>query len=139
MTYDVNTLKTRAQCLQAKAKLEAELDGFQNRDQNLGFQDRQAGRADASTAARLATATNQVTYLTGQLARTDLDPTDRQRYEDQLLTANYQKSRLTNRTADSGGVATFLADVDTDQIDSQVTILSGAIAAVQARHDALPA
>ena len=28
MTYDVNTLKDRAQCLDAKASLEAELDGY---------------------------------------------------------------------------------------------------------------
>jgi hypothetical protein len=29
--------------------------------------------------------------------------------------------------------------VDADQIEAQVDLLSGAIAAVQARHDALPA
>ena len=56
-----------------------------------------------------------------------------------MLTANYQKARLQNRTADTGGAAAFLADVDSDQIDAQVALLTGAIAAVQARHDALPA
>lgn len=139
MAYDVNTLKDRAQCLEAKKSLEAEIDGYQNRDSNLAFQDRQEGRAGASAATRLATATDRVSYLTDQLARPDLAAADRRRYDDQLLTATYQKARLQNRTADSGGAAAFLADVDSDQIDAQVALLTGAIAAVQTRHDALPA
>lgn len=139
MAYDVNTLKDRAQCVAAKTSLEAELDGYQNRDQNLAYQDRREGRTGASNASRLATATDRVNYLNDQLARPDLSAADRTRYTDQLLTANYQKARLQNRTADSGGAAAFLADVDSDQIDAQVVLLSGAITAVQARHDALPA
>jgi len=139
MPYDVNLLKSRAQCLQAKASLEAELDGYQNRDQNEDFRDRQAGRASATASSRLATYTDRVKYLTDQLARPDLAAADRDRYDDELLTANYQKSRLTKRSADTGSAATFLADVDADQLDAQVTLLRGAIAAVQTRHDALPA
>ncbi|MFD2786289.1 hypothetical protein [Hymenobacter rubripertinctus] len=139
MAYDVNTLKDRAQCLEAKTSLEAEIDGYQNRDQNLAFQDRRDGRAEVSVATRLASATGQVSYLTDQLARPDLSPTDRRRYEDQLLTATYQQAKLQKRSADSGGSAAFLAAVDADQIDAQVALLNGAITAVQQRHDALPA
>lgn len=139
MAYNVNTLKTRAQCLTAKAALEAQLDGYSNRDQNLAFQDRQEERADASVAARLTTATKQVTYLTDQLARPDLSDADRTRYQDQLITANYQKARLQNRSADTGGAAEFLDDVKSDGIDLQVGLLTEAIDDVQARHDALPA
>ncbi|TYZ06019.1 hypothetical protein FY528_19855 [Hymenobacter lutimineralis] len=139
MAYDVNTLKDRAQCLAAKKSLEAELDGYQNRDQNQAFQDRREDRTDESVSSRLATAIDRVNYLTGQLARTDISEQDRTRYNDQLLTANYQKARLQNRSADSGGAAEFLAQVDADQVDAQVALLTQAIAAVQARHDALPA
>ena len=139
MTYDVNTLKDRAQCLEAKASLETELDGYQNRDQNQAFQDRKAGRAEATVASQLAKATDQVAYLTQQLAGTSLSAADRDRYEDQLLTATYQQSRLARRAASAGGVTSFLADVDVDQVDAQVAVLTGAIAAVQTRHDALPA
>ncbi|MCB2378234.1 hypothetical protein LGH70_11605 [Hymenobacter sp. BT635] len=64
---------------------------------------------------------------------------DRRRYDDQLLTATYQKARLQNRSADSAAAAAFLAAVDSGQVDAQVAWLSGAIAAVQSRHDALPA
>lgn len=139
MAFDVNLLRDRPACLAAKASLEAELDGYQNRDQNLAYQDRRNDRADASAATRLATAGRQVTYLSDQLARTDISAADRKRYQDQLLTANYQKARLENRTAEAGGADAFLAEVDNDQIDAQVVILTGAIAAVQTRHDALPA
>lgn len=139
MAYNVNTLKDREQCLEAKASLEAELDGYQNRDQNLAYADRRESRAGASAASRLATATDRVNYLAEQLARPDLTAADRRRYDDQLLTANYQRARLENRAADGGGAAAFLADVDSDQIDAQVALLTGAIAAVQTHHDALPA
>ena len=58
MTYDVTALKDWAQCLAAKASLEAELDGYQNRDQNQAFKDRKSGRTDATVASQLAKATD---------------------------------------------------------------------------------
>ena len=139
MTYNVNSLKDRAQCLEAQAALEAELDGYQTRDTVNAYQDRQSNRADATATTRLAAAADKVTYLTQQFATPSLAPADRRRFEAQLLTATYQKARLTTRTADAGGAAGFLADVDVDQVDAQVAVLSGAIAAVKTRHDALPA
>ena len=139
MAYDVNLLKTRQQCQDAQASLEAELDGYQNRDQNDAYRERRSSRTDAASTSRLSTYTDQVTYLTDQLARPNLSAADRQRYNDQLLTANYQKARLTNRAANAGGTAAFLADVDEDQIDAQVALLTQAIADVQTQHDALPA
>ncbi len=140
MTSNVNLLRTRVECLIVKASLEGELDGYQNRDQNLAYQDRRDDRTDATVTTSLATATGRVTYLNEQLARPGLGADDRTRYEDQLLTATYQQARLTRRAAAAeGGPAAFLAEVDADQIDAQVAILTAAIAAVQARHDALPA
>ncbi|MDO7875289.1 hypothetical protein Q5H93_11140 [Hymenobacter sp. ASUV-10] len=139
MAYDVSLLKTRAECITAKTALEAELDGYQNRDQNDDFQDRQAGRAQASLSSRLTTATNRVTYLDGQLARPDLSDADRARYEDEHLTATYQKARLAKRAAASGGAPAFLEQVDETQVDGQVAILSQAIADVQVHHDGLSA
>lgn len=138
-TYDVTLLKTRAECVTAKAALEVKLDVFQNRDQNDSFQERQADRAEASVSSRLTTASNQVDYLTGQLARTDLSEADRKRYEDELLTASYQKARLTNRAADTGGAPAFAEQVGDVLVDVQVAVLTQAIADVQAHHDALSA
>lgn len=57
LAFDVNLLKTRAQCLAARVALEAELDTYSIRNQNPNFQDRQAVRSETSVAARLATAT----------------------------------------------------------------------------------
>lgn len=139
MAYDVNKLKTRAQCLEAQEKLEAELDGYQNRDNNLAFQDRRESRADASAATRLSKATERITQLDAQLARTDLSEKDRLRYQRELVTANYQRDLLGLRPTSLGGVDEFLADVDSDQVDAQVALLTQAIAGVQTRYDALPA
>jgi hypothetical protein len=139
MAFDVNLLKTRAQCLAAKASLEAELDSYSNRDQNLAFHDRQATRSETSVASRLATATSQLAYATQELARPDLSDVDRKRYKAQQLTARHQKERLESQSEEEGGTSAFLADVDADQVDGQVTILTSAIAATQTRHDALTA
>jgi hypothetical protein len=139
MGFDVNLLKTRSQCVAAKALLEAELDSFQNRNQNLDYRDRQADRSETSVTSRLATATSQLTYATQELDRPDLSDVDRKRYKTQQMTARHQKERLESQAEEEGGTSAFLADVDADQVDGQVAILTAAIAAAQTRHDALPA
>ena len=139
MAFDVTLLKTRAQCLAAKASLEAELDSYSNRDTNLDFHDRQAVRSETSVASRLATATSQLAYATQELARPDLSDADLKRYKAQQMTARHQKERLESQAEEEGGTSAFLADVDADQVDGQVAILTSAIAAAQTRHDALPA
>ncbi|WP_046243370.1 hypothetical protein [Hymenobacter terrenus] len=136
---DVNLLKTRSQCVAAKSALLAEVDGYQNRDQNLDYQDRVADRSETSVAARLATATSQLAYATQELARPDLSDADRKRYKAQEMTTRHLKERLENRAEEEGGTNAFLADVDADQVDAQVAVLTTAIAAVQAHHDGLPA
>jgi hypothetical protein len=139
MAFDVNLLKTRAQCLAAKESLEAELDTYSNRNDNLDFRDRQAGRSETSVASRLATATSQLAYATQELARPDLSDVDRKRYKTQQMTARHQKERLESQAEEEGGTAAFLADVDADQVDGQVAILTAAITATQTRHDVLSA
>ena len=138
MAFDVNLLKTRAQCLAAKVSLEAELDSYSVRNANLDFQDRQHTRSETSVASRLATATSQLAYATQELARPDLSDVDRKRYKAQQMTARHQKERLESQAEEEGGTTAFLADVNADQVDGQVAILTAAIAATQTRHDALP-
>jgi hypothetical protein len=137
--YDVTLLKTRADCVKAKAALEVKLDVYQNRDQNDAFQERQDERSEASVTSRLTTASSEVAYINSQLARTDLSDADRKRYEDELLTASYQKARLTNRAADTGGAPAFLEQVNDVLVDAQVAVLTQGIADVQAHHDSLSA
>ncbi|MDB5268870.1 MAG: hypothetical protein JWP58_1910 [Hymenobacter sp.] len=139
MAFDVNLLKTRAQCVAAKASLEAELDSYSNRDTNLDYRDRQAQRSETSVASRLATATSQLAYATQELDRAELSDADRKRYKAQQMTARHQKERLESQAEEEGGTSAFLADVDADQVDGQVTILTAAITAVQIRHEALSA
>ena len=137
MAFNVNLLKTRAQCLAAKALLEAELDTYSVRNVNLDYQDRQAERAETVVATRLATAISQLAYATKELARPDLSDADHKRYRMQELTARQKKERLEIQAEE--GVNAFVGEVDADQVDGQVEILTRAIAATQVRHDALPA
>lgn len=55
------------------------------------------------------------------------------------MKARHQKERLESQAEEEGGTAAFLADVNADQVDGQVTVLTAAIAATQTRHDALSA
>lgn len=137
MAFDVNLLKTRAQCLAAKVSLEAELDSYSVRNVNLDFRDRQADRSEISVASRLATATSQLAYATQELARPDLSDVDCKRYKAQQMTSRHQKERLESQAEEEGGTTAFLADVDADQVDGQVATITAAIAAAQTRHDAL--
>lgn len=139
MIFNVNLLKTRPQCIAAKASLEAELDNYNNRDQNLDFHDRQAVRSETSVASRLATAISQLAYANQELARPDLSDADRKSNKTREMTARHLKERLENQSEEEGGTIAFLADVKADQVDGQVAILMAAIAATQTRHDALSA
>lgn len=139
MSFDTTQLKTRSQYLAAKASLEAELDGYSNRNQNQDFHGRQVDRSEASVASRLATAISQLAYVTQEMVRSDLSDADRKRYKIQQLTARHQKERLESQAEEEGGTSAFLVAVDADQVDGQVAIFTAAIAAAQTRHDALPA
>ena len=81
----------------------------------------------------------EATALAALLAETG-DPSNTQgrlAAEDQLLTANYQKSKLTNRAAARTGVAAYLGEVDVEQNDKQVEVLLGEKAKVATRRTAL--
>lgn len=139
MPFDKNLLTSHAECDEATAELDAELDTLQHRDDTIAYHDRQDGRVATKTASRLAVLGARIASYTTTLAQPDLDATTRRTVEDQLLTATYQKTKLTNRAAARTGAAAFLADVDAEQVARQVAALTEAKALVATRRAELPA
>jgi hypothetical protein len=107
MAFDVNLLKTRAQCLAAKTSLEAELDSYSVRNANLDFRDRKAEHSETLVASRLATATSQLAYATDEPARPDLSAVARKRYKAQQMTDRHQKERLESQAEEEGAPPPF--------------------------------
>ena len=101
------------------------------------YGDRQDGRQTTASNSRLVALNNRIASLTNTLADPATDTQGRLAAEDQLLTANYQKSKLTNRAAARTGVAAYLGEVDVEQNDKQVEVLLGEKAKVATRRTAL--
>jgi len=140
MAIDVTLLKTRVQCVEAKKRLERRLARFTNREVNIDFREDEAEFREESAAARLARATNDRAAAQAQLARTDLSGTERRRQEALEIKARHIIEAAAEGTGDgAGGVEDFFQDVAAEEIDVLTPFLTTAIAAVQTRHDALPA
>ena len=139
MPADPNLLTTRAECDEADADLDAEIDGYQYRDTGIDFRDRQAGRTQTEVSGALAGVNAEIASFTTSLAQSDLPTTLRRQYESKLRKANDRKDNLTERGEARTGSGAYLAAVDADQVAAQVQVLTDAKAAVAARKAALPA
>ncbi len=139
MPANPTTLTTRAECDEALASLQLELAAYQHRTSNQAYADEQAGRQAGTTAARLAKATADVAHYTAEAARPGLTPTELRSAKNALITATAQRDRLGLASAAQTGSAAYLSDIDADQVNAQVVVLTGAIAQATARKAALPA
>ena len=139
MALNLQLLTTRAECDEALDNLAAELDGYQHRDGNLDYADRQAGRTATDVAGRLAGVQAEIDSYTTTLAQPNLPAAMRRQFDSKLRRATDRKDNLDERGQARTGAAAFLAGVDADQIAAQVTILTDAQRAVSAHKATLPA
>ncbi|MBC8083637.1 MAG: hypothetical protein H7Z21_10530 [Hymenobacter sp.] len=139
MALDLTLLTTRAECDEALAGLAAELDVYGNRDTNLEFADRQSDRIQGTVSGRLLGVNALIDSYTATLGQANLPVNVRKSTEILLRRANFQKSNLGDRSAAQTGSAAFLADVDAEQVDAQVVVLTNAQTLVTAHKDTLPA
>jgi hypothetical protein len=140
MAINVNLLKTRPQCVEAKKRLERRLARLANRDLNLEFREGEAEFREESATARLARATNDRAAAQAELLRTDLTGAERRRQESLEIKARHIiEAAAEGSGAGAGGVEDFMENVGAEEIDVLTPFLTTAIAAVQTHHDALPA
>lgn len=138
MALDLTPLTTKAECDEALASLTAELDGYQQRDSRLAYQDRQTDRTSTGLTGQLAGVNGEIAGLQAALATPGLPANMRKQYENKLRRANDYKDNLNERGSTRTGSAAVLTAVDNAQLDAQVAILTDAIAQVEARKGQLP-
>ncbi|MBX0289971.1 hypothetical protein K3G63_05940 [Hymenobacter sp. HSC-4F20] len=139
MALDVSVLTTRAECDEALADLNAELDSYQQRTATLEYASRQATRTLADTAGQVAGLNAEIAAYTAILATPDLTPVLRRQNESKLRRANDRLANLEERGSARSGAARLLAAVDAEQVVAQVAVLTAAKEQVTTRRAALPA
>jgi len=139
MALDLTLLTTKAECDDALAGLNAELETYQHRTDNLDYADRQADRSQTDVTARLAGVQAEIDSYTAVLNVPGITIALKKQTENKLRRANDRKDNLSERGSTHTGSAAFLAAVDSAQLDAQVAVLSEALAQVTAQKSKLPA
>jgi hypothetical protein len=139
MALDLTLLTTRAECDDALADLQAELDGYQHRTTNLDFAATQADRSTADVTARLAGVQAEIDSYTAMINTPNMPVALKKQTESKLRRANDRKDNLTERNSARTGTAAFLANVDAEQVAAQVSTLTAAQSAVATRRASLAA
>lgn len=121
---DYATLTTRAECDAATAEIAFELRTFTARDAAADVSGERANRSQASTAAELAKLESQISNAQALMAAPGISDDTRQDATDELAALQVQRTRLTKRQRQAGGVPRFLALVDAEQVAAQVATLT---------------
>ena len=88
--------------------------------------------------AQFAKATDDVAHYTIEAARTELTDGEKRAAQRVLITATARQANLQLNSAAVSGPIAHLVDVDSDQVDVQITTLNAAIQVVTTRKAALP-
>ncbi|TYZ10575.1 hypothetical protein FY528_08910 [Hymenobacter lutimineralis] len=136
---DVTVLKTYADCDAALASLRKEKATYAHRDYNQSYAETQASDRATTLAAQHAKALDDVTRYTTDVARTDLTKQELTTARRNLIAATARRDSLALSMEAVSGAEAYLADVDADQVDAQLSTLDAAIAAVTAHRATLSA
>lgn len=139
MALNLTLLTTQAECDEVITDIDGELDAYQNDAFDDRRDDRRDGRTATKASNQLAILDNRIASYNATLALPNLDATTRRTTKSQLLTANYQKDRLTGRAGARTGAVAFLEEVDEEQVDGNVAVLTNAKALVVAHRAPLSA
>jgi hypothetical protein len=139
MAIDYTVLTTHAECDKADKEISFELKALTTRDANLDLADDRSDRSQDSTTAQLSKVTGEIKTLDYRLAEPGLDPETQADLSDEREAWVVQRKKLEKRNRQTQGAARLLADVDTEQIAIQVTLLQQVKAGIAARRAELTA
>ena len=121
---DYSSLTDRALCDAATAEIEFALKTFTTREAVGELADTRSERSKNSTAAQLAKVNARIGTQDVLLATSGLDADSLQEATDERADLLVQRTKLTKRNRLVTGLALFMADVDAEQVDAQVTTLN---------------
>jgi len=139
MAIDYSVLETIEDCDKADKEVDFELKTFNTRDANLDLADDRADRSQGNTAAQLSKVNGEIANLDYRLAQPGLDAQTLADLSDEREAYVVQRKKLEKRNRQTKGAARLLADVDTGQIDIQITFLQQVKAGIAVRRDQLTA
>ena len=139
MSLDLSELTNRPQCDEVLSSLEAELAGYQIRDNNQGHAETRSAHTDATKAKRLADVQSDIDLYEYNLAKPGLSDDRREEYASKLRRAIDKRDNLNDRSGGQKPTQRVLAAVDAQQVDAQVAVLTAAIQQVRAHRDTLSA
>jgi len=121
---DFFALTTRAECDAATAEVDFELRTFTARDAVADISGERADRSQASATTELAKLDTKIANAQAMMAAPGISADTRQEASDELAALQVQRTRLSKRQRQSGGVPRFLALVDAEQVAAQVATLT---------------
>ena len=136
---EYTSLTTRAECDTATAEIDFELKTFTIRDASIDLADERADRTKASTTSQLAKIDAKIASNTALLAVPSIDADTRETATDELAAYQVRRTALAKRNRLATGVTQFLADVDAEQVATQVATLTTIKAGIVAHRATLPA
>ena len=137
MPANLNLLTTKAECDEALDSLAKERGAYAHRDTNDAYTDEVAADRASTTATRLAKALDDVARYTTDVARPGLTPVELRTARRALIAATSRRDNLQLSSEASTGPTAFLAEVDDDQVDTQLTTLDQTIQRVRTHKDTL--
>ena len=140
MPADITLFATKTDCDQALvlASLTKEKGTYEHRDYNQSYADGVATDRATTLTARLAKATDDVAHYIIEAARTGLIDGEKRATQRVLITVTARQANLQLNSAAVSGPTAYLDDVESDQVDVQITTLNAAIQAVTTRKAARP-
>ncbi|GAB3869976.1 hypothetical protein GCM10028824_17920 [Hymenobacter segetis] len=124
MALDYSSLTDRALCDAATAEVEFELKTFTTRDAVGELADDRATRAKSDTTSQLAKVNAKIASADAVLAAPGIDAELLETTTDERAALVVQQTRLTKRNRLSSGLTRFLADVDAEQVSTQIATLN---------------
>lgn len=139
MALDLIKITTQAECDALTKVIDIKLDRYQHRDQSLDFGDRQHQRATESREERLNDAEAEIISANAILAAPNVTDKRRTEAENDLRSATFKRDTLLARMQAEDDVDAVLEDLEIEQIDAQVAILTAARAQILAHRATLSA
>ncbi|WP_046244934.1 hypothetical protein [Hymenobacter terrenus] len=139
LTLDFTSLDTWAKCDKATEEVTFERKSFTVRDASIDLADERADRSQASGIAALAKKDGEILSTQNLLATAGLTPEARQDTADELELLQAQRKQIVKRNRQTSGTASFLADVDAGQVESQVAVLTAVLDGIATQRATLSA
>lgn len=139
MALNLSVLTTWAQCDEVLAAIAFKLASYQNQNTNIDYADTRSEQAKTKLKAQLEAAEAEITMYTNALTQSTLLPKQRAQNETKLRKAIDHRDNLADPGAAPSGPSLIMGEINAEQVDAQVAVLTNAQTKVTAHRATLTA